>query len=99
VDEGRAAGRVAGEHRVVLFAHAATGPDALPRLAAQQKLWGIEPSEDVGVAGDAAAVAGAVRRWAAAGADTVVLQPTDDEPDPEGFVRFVGAEVRPMLEG
>jgi len=98
IDEGRAAGGVAGDHRVVLFAHAATGPHAAPRLAAQQKLWGIEPGGDVGVAGDAATVAGVVRRWAAAGADTVVLQPTDDEPDLEGFVRFAATEVRPMVE-
>lgn len=28
---------------------------------------------------------------------TVVLQPTADDPDPEGFVRFVATEVRPLL--
>jgi alkanesulfonate monooxygenase SsuD/methylene tetrahydromethanopterin reductase-like flavin-dependent oxidoreductase (luciferase family) len=49
------------------------------------------------VAGDAAAVAAAVRRWAEAGATTVVLQPTMDEPDIEGFLRFVTTEVRPLL--
>lgn len=37
----------------------------------------------------------AVRRWAEAGATTVVLQPTDDDPDPEGFIRFVAREVKP----
>jgi alkanesulfonate monooxygenase SsuD/methylene tetrahydromethanopterin reductase-like flavin-dependent oxidoreductase (luciferase family) len=47
--------------------------------------------------GDARAVADAVRRWADAGAGTVVLQPTDDDPDPQGFVRFVAAEVRPLV--
>jgi alkanesulfonate monooxygenase SsuD/methylene tetrahydromethanopterin reductase-like flavin-dependent oxidoreductase (luciferase family) len=92
------AGEVTGGHRVVLFAHAATGPDAAARLAGYQKRWGMEPGK-VGVAGDAAAVAAAVRSWAAAGADTVVLEPTDDDPDPEGFVRFVGAEVRPLVAG
>jgi hypothetical protein len=42
-------------------------------------------------------VAAAVRRLAEAGADTVVLQPTGDEPDPEGFVRFAAEEVRPLV--
>ena len=42
-------------------------------------------------------VAATVAAWAAAGADRVVLEPRDDEPDPEGFVHFAGAEVRPLL--
>ena len=46
-----------------------------------------------------ATVAAAVRRLAEAGADTVVVQPTTDEPDPEAFVRFVAAEVRPLVTG
>ena len=52
---------------------------------------------DLGVAGDAKAVAKAVRRLADAGADTVILQPTADEPDPEGFVRFTAEDVRPLV--
>jgi alkanesulfonate monooxygenase SsuD/methylene tetrahydromethanopterin reductase-like flavin-dependent oxidoreductase (luciferase family) len=43
------------------------------------------------------AVAEGVQRWADAGADVVVLQPTADDPDPEGFVRFVAQQVRPLL--
>ncbi len=49
------------------------------------------------MAGDAEAVAAAVRRLAEAGADSVILQPTGDEPDPEGFVRFVAEEIGPMV--
>src|SRR6266511_2139094 len=49
------------------------------------------------VAGDAEAVADAVRRWAEAGADSVILQPTADDPDPEGFIRFVALQVRPLV--
>ena len=45
----------------------------------------------------AATVAAAIRRWADAGADTVVLQPTSDEPDHEGFMRFVATEVQPLV--
>jgi alkanesulfonate monooxygenase SsuD/methylene tetrahydromethanopterin reductase-like flavin-dependent oxidoreductase (luciferase family) len=52
---------------------------------------------DAGPARDAAGVAEAVQRWADAGADTVVLQPTADDPDPEGFVRFVATEVRALV--
>jgi hypothetical protein len=32
-----------------------------------------------------------------AGADSVVLQPTEDEPDLEGFIDVIGREIRPML--
>ena len=46
-----------------------------------------------GVAGDAPTVADAVRRLAALGATTVVVQPTEDEPDLEGLVKFVGQDV------
>ncbi len=42
--------------------------------------------------GDASVVAEAVRRLGDAGAGTVVLIPTADEP--EAFVRFVAEEVR-----
>jgi alkanesulfonate monooxygenase SsuD/methylene tetrahydromethanopterin reductase-like flavin-dependent oxidoreductase (luciferase family) len=43
------------------------------------------------------AVADTVIAWAAAGADRVVLEPDADEPDPEGFARFVGEQVQPLL--
>jgi alkanesulfonate monooxygenase SsuD/methylene tetrahydromethanopterin reductase-like flavin-dependent oxidoreductase (luciferase family) len=76
---------------------AATGPDATRRLEAEQHSWRLDMTTEVGVAGDALAVAEAVQRWVDAGADTVVLQPTADDPDPEGFVRFVANEVRPLV--
>lgn len=98
VDEGRRASGRPGRADVVVYLHAATGPDARDRLAAELRAWGGARSEDHGVAGDAETVAGAVRRLTEAGADTVVLQPTADEPDPEGFVRFAGQEVRPLVE-
>jgi alkanesulfonate monooxygenase SsuD/methylene tetrahydromethanopterin reductase-like flavin-dependent oxidoreductase (luciferase family) len=47
--------------------------------------------------GAAATVAATARRWADAGAGTVVLQPTADDPDPAAFVRFVGEQVRPLV--
>ena len=97
IGRGRAAAGRPRPHRVTVYLRAATGPGAAARLAADAQRWGLEPNEDTGVAGDAEAVAAAVRRWAAAGADAVVLQPTADEPDPEGFVRFAGCEVTPLL--
>ncbi|MFF3989691.1 LLM class flavin-dependent oxidoreductase [Streptomyces sp. NPDC001797] len=99
IEEGRlAAGRRADEpHRVVAYLLTATGPDAPARLRAELVADGLESVPGLGVAGDAGAVAKAVRRLAEAGADTVVLQPTADEPDPEGFVRFTAEEVRPLV--
>jgi alkanesulfonate monooxygenase SsuD/methylene tetrahydromethanopterin reductase-like flavin-dependent oxidoreductase (luciferase family) len=49
------------------------------------------------VAGDAAAIAAAVQSWAAAGADTVVLQSTADDPDPIALIRLAATEIRPRL--
>ncbi|MFF4044316.1 LLM class flavin-dependent oxidoreductase [Streptomyces sp. NPDC001816] len=97
IDEGRREAGRTGPHRVVVYLLAATGADAAARLRAELAAEGLESVPDLGVAGDAGAVAKAVQRLAEAGADTVVLQPTGDEPDPEGFVRFVAEEVRPLV--
>lgn len=84
----------ATDHHVVTFVCAAFGPGAAERLADQQRRYGID---DPGVAGDAKTVAEELRRYAEAGADTIVLQPTVDDPDPVAFVRYVAEEVRPLL--
>ena len=97
IDAGRLAAGRSGPHALIVNVLAATGERAAERFDAERRAWGFDPAQDVGVAGDAATVADAVRRWAEAGADTVVLQPTADEPDPEGFVRFVAAEVQPLV--
>jgi alkanesulfonate monooxygenase SsuD/methylene tetrahydromethanopterin reductase-like flavin-dependent oxidoreductase (luciferase family) len=91
IDEGRAEAGRTDKHEVVVYLLAATGPTAAERVKAEAD------APDTGVAGDAAAVADAVQRYAEAGADTVVLQPTADEPDPEGFLRFVAGEIRPRI--
>jgi alkanesulfonate monooxygenase SsuD/methylene tetrahydromethanopterin reductase-like flavin-dependent oxidoreductase (luciferase family) len=97
IDEGYAkSGRSQG-HPVVVYLHAATGPDAAERLEAERRRSGYDSMRDIAVSGDMHAVAAEVNRWAAAGADTVVLQPTPDDPDPEGFVRFVALDVRPLV--
>lgn len=99
VARGRAAAGRRDPHTVTVYLMAATGPGAEDRLTAEQRRVDVGVGADTGVAGDADAVAAAVLRWADAGADTVVLQPTADEPDPEGFTRWAGEEVRPRLRG
>jgi alkanesulfonate monooxygenase SsuD/methylene tetrahydromethanopterin reductase-like flavin-dependent oxidoreductase (luciferase family) len=97
IDEGRVEGGRTDAHELVVFVHTATGADAAERLDAERERWGYDSMEDIAIAGDAATVATAVQRWVEAGADAVVLQPTPDEPDPEGFVRFVAGEVQSLL--
>ncbi|MGC4981190.1 LLM class flavin-dependent oxidoreductase [Streptomyces sp. DT193] len=98
IDEGRQrAGRTEGHHRVVVYLRTATGADAGARLRAEIEAEGESAVPELGVAGDADTVAKAVQRLVDAGADTVVLQPTADEPDPEGFVRFAAGQVRPLV--
>ncbi|MFF7606738.1 LLM class flavin-dependent oxidoreductase [Streptomyces parvulus] len=98
IDEGRAAAGRTGAHTVVAYLLTATGPGADERLRADLVAEGDADVPGLGVAGDAEAVAEAVRRLAEAGADTVILQPTADEPDPEAFVRFAAEEVRPLVK-
>ncbi|MEU9900099.1 LLM class flavin-dependent oxidoreductase [Streptomyces phaeochromogenes] len=97
IDEGRKSASRDGTHEVVVYLLTATGPDAAARLRAELEADGVASVPDLGAAGDAKAVAEAVRRLADAGADTVILQPTADEPDPEAFVRFTAEDVRPLV--
>jgi alkanesulfonate monooxygenase SsuD/methylene tetrahydromethanopterin reductase-like flavin-dependent oxidoreductase (luciferase family) len=98
VDEGRATAGRTGPHPVVVYLLAATGPGAAERLDTELRRMDRDPDPELAVSGDARTVADAVQRWADAGADTVVLQPTLDDPDPEGFVRFTAEEVRPLVK-
>ena len=97
IDEGRRAAGRERPHLVTVYLLAATGTGAAQRLDAERRDSALDPADGLGVAGDANAVADAVGRLADAGADTVVLQPTADEPDPEGFVQFAAGEVRPLV--
>ncbi|MDV9174854.1 LLM class flavin-dependent oxidoreductase, partial [Streptomyces sp. W16] len=97
IDEGRESAGRTEAHKVVVYLLTATGPGAAARLRAELAEEGLESVPDLGVAGDAGAVAKAVQCLVEAGADTVVLQPTGDEPDPEAFVRFAAKEVRALV--
>ena len=94
IDRGRAEAGRTDPHPIVLYLLVTTDAVTAERAAAE-KLG--DSVDELVVAGDASSVAAGVRRWVLAGADTVVLQPFADEPDMEGFVRFVGEEVAPLL--
>lgn len=97
IDEGRSASGRPGHHHVVVYVPTAFGPGAAERLDVELRHWGLDAGHDVGLAGSAEQVADGVHRWVAAGADTVVLQPAGDDPDPEGFMHTVGADVSPLV--
>jgi alkanesulfonate monooxygenase SsuD/methylene tetrahydromethanopterin reductase-like flavin-dependent oxidoreductase (luciferase family) len=83
-----------GRGQVTVYLIAITGPDAEQRLATELQRWQL--SAEDGVAGDAGEIAAAVRQWAEAGADTVVLQPAPED-DPVAYARFAAEQVRPKL--
>ncbi len=96
IDDARAAAGRTDPHEVVVYLVAATGEDAAQRIEREAERWKFA-AQDRSVSGDADEIAGQIARWVDAGADTVVLQPTLDEPDPAAFVRFVGEQVAPLL--
>ena len=101
-DEVAAVAAVIAEHRgmghpLVATQIAATGPQAQERVDTEVPMWGKPAGAGVGVAGDAATIAASVQRLADLGATSVVIQPCADELDLEGFIAFLGAEVRPLL--
>lgn len=96
IDEGRDTGDRHEPHPLTVYVCAATGPGGEQRLEAEIRGRGADPAQ-VSATGDARQVADAVHRWADAGADRVVLQPSANDPDPEGFVRFAARDVRPLV--
>jgi alkanesulfonate monooxygenase SsuD/methylene tetrahydromethanopterin reductase-like flavin-dependent oxidoreductase (luciferase family) len=97
IEEGRGPGSSAARHQIVVYVMAATGADARDRLDAEIRRWKFDPAEQPGAAGSAGEVADAIKQYADAGADTIVLQPTSDEPDLERFIEFVARDVRPLV--
>ncbi len=91
-----AATRGAG-HPLVVTQIVATGPGAQGRIDAEVPRWGKPAGVGIGTAGDAETIAAAVLRLHGLGATTVVFQPTEDEPDLEGLLAFIGQEVKPQV--
>lgn len=87
----------ADAHEIVVTQIAATGPEAARRVDLEVPKWGKEPGQGIGVGGDAEAIAASVRSLLDLGATSVVFQPTEDEPDLEGFISFLGTEVQPLI--
>jgi hypothetical protein len=75
----------------------ATGPGAAERVEGEVPKWGKAAGLGIGAAGDAATIAASVRRLAALGCTSVAVQPTEDEPDLDGLIAFLGREVKPLL--
>jgi alkanesulfonate monooxygenase SsuD/methylene tetrahydromethanopterin reductase-like flavin-dependent oxidoreductase (luciferase family) len=81
------AAAAARPHEVVVYVNCAAGPGARDRVLAGMSDTGDpvagtgEPLEDRTAVGSPADVAAVIGRYAAAGATSVVLQPTGDDPD------------------
>lgn len=84
-------------HPVIVTEIVATGPQAQARVDAEVPRWGKPAGMGIGTAGDAEEVAAGIRRLAGLGATSVVVQPTEDEPDLQGLLTFLGQEVKPRL--
>ncbi|MCD2107265.1 MAG: LLM class flavin-dependent oxidoreductase [Rhodococcus sp. (in: high G+C Gram-positive bacteria)] len=87
----------AQDHEVVVYVICAFGSGGRERALAEASASGSESPEEAIAAGTAAEVAVAAQRWTDAGATTVVLQPTVDEPDVREFIRLVAQEVQPLV--
>lgn len=103
IAEGRtAAGRDGSDaFTVVKNVHGGTGPDATTRLRAELASWSTDLTDDAQLAdyavwGDAQAFADGVRRFGAAGVDTVAIQAAEHDPDLERLIDVLG-EARELL--
>ena len=85
-------------HAIVYPLLVATGENAEGRLRAEAPLWGKTADDQIGVAGDAATIADYLRRLGAMGVTSVAFETTQDVTDQVGFIRFIGEEVRPLLQ-
>ena len=103
----RAAAEAAGKpplaHEFVLLHITAEGQDADTRLAEGMRRWGKpDAPADAGSAGSPAEIAADLTRLAGLGVTSFTFMPTPDVADVADlatFIRTIGEEVRPLLEG
>lgn len=95
IQEGVEAAARTEPHETIVFVVTVFGEraEALARAEAEVAKW-ITPEEGVVLAGSPAEVAQGVQAFFDAGATSVMLQPTDDEPGLEAFMARVGEVVR-----
>jgi len=102
LDEVDAAASIAGSG-TPLMANiiAATGVDPADRVRADLLSWRADADPSARgyavVSGDAAAIAEQLRDLARRGVTNLAIEATRDEPDVDGFIAFLGREVRPLL--
>jgi alkanesulfonate monooxygenase SsuD/methylene tetrahydromethanopterin reductase-like flavin-dependent oxidoreductase (luciferase family) len=77
-------------HQIVVYLLCGAGPGSAERIQAELPP-SAPPGADRAAAGSPADVAGTIRAFARAGATTVVLQPTGDDPDVAATIRLAGA--------
>jgi alkanesulfonate monooxygenase SsuD/methylene tetrahydromethanopterin reductase-like flavin-dependent oxidoreductase (luciferase family) len=82
-------------HEVVVYLPSGAGPGAQERIGAELAQSARTAAHWAAV-GSPEDVASVIRAFAAAGATTVVLQPTGDDPDVQATIRL-GAEARAVL--
>ena len=89
--------RTSPDHPVMAPLIAATGPGSAERVEAEVPRWFKPAGQGIGVGGDAAGHRGQDQPLAELGLTSVCIQPTEDEPDLDGFLRLLGAEVMPLI--
>jgi alkanesulfonate monooxygenase SsuD/methylene tetrahydromethanopterin reductase-like flavin-dependent oxidoreductase (luciferase family) len=89
--------RTTDDHVVMAPLIAASGPGAAERVEVEVPKWFRPAGQGIGVGGDAAAIAARINRLAELGVTSVCIQPTEDEPDIDGFLQVLGTEVMPLI--
>lgn len=79
VDAGAAAAGIPSRREIVVYVPTVFGSGAQGRIAAHLERWDAPGQTEKVVSGDVAAVARRVAEYYEAGADTVVLEPIDDQ--------------------
>ena len=90
-----------GTAPVVATVIAATGHGAAERVRVDLRSWRADADPEsvpfAVVGGDAAAIAAHLTELGELGVTSVAIEATRDEPDVEGFIAFLGREVKPLL--